>query len=223
MHALSRRRLLAASAGALAAGAAGAAQAQSPAQDRLARVLCFGDSLTAGYGLGRDEGLVPQLSGWLAAAGQPAQLVDAGLSGDTTYGGRVRIGLSMRRHRPDAVMVELGGNDMLRGWQPDQAEENLDAILTVAGSGGRPLLLVGIHAPAGDPGWRRAWGQIWPRLADRHGALLLQDLYAPLARIAPEDRGPYLLADGVHPSALGVREIVADLGPVAAQLVQRAG
>lgn len=186
------------------------------------RVLCFGDSLTAGYGLRRGEGLVPRLSDWLQAAGRPAQLIDAGLSGDTTYGGRVRMPVSLRRHQPDAVIVELGGNDMLRRWQPAQAEENLDAILTSAGQGGRPLLLVGIHAPAGDADWRRAWAGIWPRLAERHGALLLQDLYAPLARIPAAERAPYLLRDGVHPSAQGVRVLVDHLGPVAAELVARA-
>lgn len=211
---LTRRHLLAAAA---AATLVRPAQAQA-----LPRILCFGDSLTAGFGLGRTEGLVPQLSSWLAAAGRPADLIDAGLSGDTTYGGRVRIEVSMRRHRPDAVMVELGGNDMLRRWQPTDAEANLDAILQTAGSGGRPLLLVGIHAPAGQPEWRRAWSQIWPRLAERHGALLLQDLYAPLAQVPAPDRAPLLLRDGVHPSAQGVSLIVQHLGPVAAQLVERA-
>ncbi len=211
---LTRRHLLAASA---AATLVRPAQAQA-----LPRILCFGDSLTAGFGLGRTEGLVPQLSAWLAAAGRPADLIDAGLSGDTTYGGRVRIEVSMRRHRPDAVMVELGGNDMLRRWQPADSEANLDAILQTAGSGGRPLLLVGIHAPAGQPDWRRAWSGIWPRLAERHGALLLQDLYAPLAQVPAPDRAPLLLRDGVHPSARGVALIVQHVGPVAAQLVERA-
>ncbi|TGN51548.1 arylesterase [Paracoccus liaowanqingii] len=189
----------------------------------LPRILCFGDSLTAGYGLGRTEGLVPQLSDWLAAAGRPAQLIDGGLSGDTTTGGRVRIEFSMRRHRPDAVIVELGGNDMLRGWQPEDGEANLDAILTTAGAGGRPVLLVGIHAPGGDPAWRRGWAEIWPRLAARHDTLLLADLYAPLAAVAPDDRGPLLLRDGVHPSAAGVELLVDHLGPVAAELVARVG
>ena len=93
---------------------------------------------------------------------------------------------------------------------------------TPPGRGGRPLLLVGIHAPAGQPDWRRAWSGIWPRLAERHGALLLQDLYAPLAQVPATDRAPLLLRDGVHPSAQGVALIVRHLGPVAAQLVERA-
>jgi len=211
---LTRRDLLAAAAALPVAGPA-------VAQD-LPRLLCFGDSLTTGYGLARGEGLVPQLGAWLAAAGRPARLIDGGLSGDTTYGGRVRIGVSVRRHLPDAVMVALGGNDMLRGWRHDQAEANLDAILTTASQGTRPLLLVGIQAPGRDAAWRQGWAEIWPRLAARHDALLLPDLYAPLAAVPPGQRGPLLLRDGVHPSAQGIRMIVEHLGPVAADLVVRA-
>ena len=185
------------------------------------RVLCFGDSLTAGYGLAPDQGLVAQLSDWLRGAGHAATLINGGLSGDTTYGGRVRIELAMPRHDPDAVMVELGGNDMLRGWTAADAEPNLDAILARAGRDGRPLLLVGIHAPAGPDDWRADWAALWPRLAERHGALLLPDLYAPLAAVAPELRGPLLQPDGIHASAQGIARIVAELGPVTARLVGR--
>lgn len=202
-------------------GAAALAVARPAAADPVPSLLCFGDSLMAGYGLGRTQGLVPRLAGWLADRGYPARLIAGGLSGDTTYGGRVRIRPSLRRHRPDAVMVELGGNDMLRGWSADQAEANLDRILATAVQGGRPLLLVGIHAPGGDAAWRRAWAGIWPRLAARHHALLLPDLYAPLAAVPPARRGPLLLRDGVHPSARGVRLIVDHLGPIAAELVRR--
>ncbi|MDN5567366.1 MAG: arylesterase [Paracoccus sp. (in: a-proteobacteria)] len=188
----------------------------------LPRVLCFGDSLTAGYGLPREQGLVPQLAAFLQESGQPAQLINAGISGDTTYGGRVRIGISIRRHNPDAVMVELGGNDMLRKFAPDKAEQNLDAILSAASQGGRPVLLIGIHAPAGDATWRSAWSQIWSRLANRHQTLLLPDLYAPLAEVDPDQRAPFLQGDGIHPSPLGVQRIVGHLGPLAAQLVAKA-
>lgn len=210
---LNRRHLLAIGA---AVAATGPARAQS-----LPRLMCFGDSLTAGYGLPRDQGLVPQLSDYLHRAGHPAQVINAGISGDTTYGGRVRIGLSIRRHSPDAIIVELGGNDMLRKFDPVKSGQNLDAILTTAAQDGRPVLLVGIHAPAGDDNWRRAWSQLWPALANRHQTLLLQDLYAPLAEVAPDQRAPLLQDDGVHPSQLGVQRIVQHLGPVAAQLLAR--
>ncbi|MFC0199484.1 arylesterase [Paracoccus rhizosphaerae] len=211
---MNRRQLLVAAALTMALPAC--AVAQTPP-----RVLCFGDSLTAGYGLPQGQGLVPQLSDWLEAHGHPARLIDAGASGDTTEDGRKRIGPALRKHRPDAVIVELGGNDMLQGWPPEQAEGNLDAILTAAGQGGRPLLLVGVEDPGRDPGSRAAWAAIWPRLALRHDALVLPNLYAPLVAM-PRDRQAGLLLDGVHPSAKGVQLMVDHLGPVAAQLVRRA-
>lgn len=192
--------------GALAMLATGAGAGPRPP-----RILAFGDSLTAGYGLPRGKGLVPVLSRRLAQQGRPAILLDGGLSGDTSYGGRVRIGWSLRRG-VDAVIVQLGGNDMLSGIPAARAEANFDAILTRAGQGGRPVLLVGIRTPEDHP-QRAEWAALWPRLAARHGCLLLADLYAPLAAIPAGDRAPYLLADGVHPSAQGVELIAEALMP----------
>lgn len=186
------------------------------------RIVVFGDSLTAGFGLRKSEGMVQVLANWLAANNAPAQLVNAGLSGDTTYGGRVRINWSLR-NGADAVIVELGGNDMLLGWDVARAEPNFDAILQVATASDRPVLLVGIHAPGGPAEWRRAWRDMWPRLAQRHGTLLLQDLYAPIAAVPREERAPLLQHDGVHASAEGVRLMVDHLGPMAKKLVEAIG
>ena len=183
------------------------------------RVLAFGDSLFAGYGVARGAGMVPQLQAWLDRNGPSARMVPAALSGDTTYGGRVRIGLSLRRHRPDAVIVELGGNDMLLDWSAARAEANLDAILAQAGQGGRPLLLVGLNPIPGEQAWRQAWRGIWPRLAERHGAVLLPSLYAPIAALPKADHRSYLLADGVHPNAAGIRLMAAALGPKVQQML----
>lgn len=194
---------------------AGAALADPP------RIVMLGDSLTAGFGLKRGEGLVPVLSRWLEARGTPARLADHGLSGDTTFGGRTRIGWALRGGA-DAVVVELGANDMLMGLPVAAIEANLDAILTRAGAGGRPVLLVGIGAiPSREADWRRDWAAMWPRLADRHRALLLPDLYAPLAAIPRADRPDYLLADRMHPSAKGVKAIVDHLGPKVQALIAR--
>lgn len=184
------------------------------------RIIAFGDSITAGYGLAQDKGLVPQLARWLAQNGTPALMVNRGLSGDTTLGGRARLGFSLRGGA-DAVIVELGGNDMLLGWSPEGAERNLDAILSRAGAEGRPVLLVGLHAPGRRQEWRQGWADIWPRLARRHNAVLLPDLYAPLAAIPRSQRGEYMLADGIHPSAKGVALLVDHLGPQVQQLIGR--
>ncbi|MCZ0960356.1 arylesterase [Paracoccus benzoatiresistens] len=198
-----------------AAGAMALAGASAPRP----RVLAFGDSLFAGYGLGRGQGMVPQLQAWLDHDGTPATVIPAALSGDTTYGGRARIGFSLRRHRPDAVIVELGGNDMLLRWSASRAEANLDAILTQAGAGGRPLLLVGLNPIPGKAAWRQSWKAIWPRLAGRHRAVLLPDLYAPIAALPRSRRRGYLLDDGIHPNAAGIRLMAAALGPKVRQML----
>ncbi|WP_299845241.1 arylesterase [uncultured Paracoccus sp.] len=197
-----------------------AAWTQAARAETGPRILAFGDSLTAGYGLPASKGLVPMLQDWLVARSTPARIVNRGLSGDTTYGGRVRIHWALRGGA-DAVIVQLGGNDMLLGWSPAQAEANLDAILTTAGAKDRPLLLVGIHAPGRRQDWRRGWAGIWPRLAARHDALLLPDLYAPLAAIPAGERKPFLLDDGIHPSAKGVELLVGHLGPQVQALIAR--
>lgn len=184
------------------------------------RVVIFGDSLTEGFGLPPEDGLVPALDRWLEAQGQGAHLVNAGLSGDTTYGGRVRIGAALRRGA-DAVVVELGGNDLLGGFEPAATEANLDAILTRAGRDRmgrpRPVLLVGIAVP-GHPKAAQ-WAEIWPRLAARHDALLLADLYAPITGAA--DPFALLQPDRLHPNAQGVEKLVEHLGPKLLELLDK--
>ena len=108
--------------------------AATPVAAEPLRILAFGDSLTEGYGLRHRDGLVPQLQNWLDARGHEVVVLNGGLSGDTTAGGRVRIGYSLARHKPDAVIVELGGNDLLMGFSPKMVEKNLDSILDQAGA-----------------------------------------------------------------------------------------
>ena len=196
--------------------------AAAPAAAEPLRILAFGDSLTEGYGLPPDQGLVPQLQRWLKARGHDdVVLVNGGLSGDTAAGGRVRIGFSLTRYDPDAVMVELGGNDLLLGLSPAMTEENLDSILKQAGQEQKPLLLVGISSPRLSPNLRRDWAAIWPRLAQRHDALLMENLYQPLFD-QPRDRLPDLLQeDGLHASAKGVALIVESLGPKVEALIAK--
>ncbi|MDO5647191.1 GDSL-type esterase/lipase family protein [Paracoccus sp. (in: a-proteobacteria)] len=192
---------------------AGVAAAATPP-----RILFLGDSLGSGFGLPDGAGLIPQLSRWLADHGSPAHLIDAALNGDTTFGGRVRLPFLIRRHRPDAVIIALGGNDMLMGWPPGPSQANLATMLRQ--TRGRPALLVGVQAPPGDAAWRADWAAIWPHLAEQHSALMVRDIYAPLM-VAPGRPDPEMvLADGLHPSAKGVRRMTGTLGPSAAQLVR---
>lgn len=191
------------------------------AEARPIRVLAFGDSLTEGYGLRPDEGLVPQLEAWLRARGHDVVVLNGGLSGDTTAGGRVRIGYSIARHHPDATIIELGGNDMLAGFGANSAEANLDSILRQAGQGGTPLLLVGIANPRASARAQRDWTAIWPRLAARHDTLLHENLYAPLVARPKSEWSVLLQADGVHASAQGVERIVEALGPKVEELLAK--
>lgn len=109
-----------------------------PAAAGPLRILAFGDSLTEGYGLPRKDGLVPQLQAWLDARGHDVLVLNGGLSGDTATGGRVRIGHSLARHRPDAVIVELGGNDLLLGLAPAMVEDSwIRSCARPAGAAGR--------------------------------------------------------------------------------------
>ncbi|MEF9602509.1 arylesterase [Paracoccus sp. PXZ] len=186
------------------------------------RILAFGDSLTEGYGLPRKDGLVPQLQNWLRARGHDVLVLNGGLSGDTTAGGRVRIGYSLARHKPDAVIVELGGNDLLMGFAPAMVEDNLDSILGQAGKAGRPLLLVGIASPDHDDPLRRDWAEVWPRMAAQHDALLMENLYQPLFDLPGEGYKTMLQPDGLHASAEGVGLIVQSLGPKVEALIEKA-
>lgn len=187
------------------------------------QIVALGDSLTAGYGLPPDQGLVPQLQAWLAAAGADVAVQNAGVSGDTTAGGRARLDWSLG-NGADALIVALGGNDLLRGLPPEQSRENLDAILTEAGARGLPVLLVGLPAPSNyGPDYKAAFDAMFPELASSHDALLLGNLLAPIMAVPPQDRVTRTLmqSDGLHPAAEGVRLIVAELGPKVLDLIAR--
>lgn len=184
------------------------------------RIVVFGDSLTEGYGLGPEKALVAQLQDWLDQRDLPAVMVNQGLSGDTTFGGRVRIHWALR-HGADAVIVELGGNDFLAGLALSDTEKNLDSIIIRAKRGNRPVLLVGIVPPQRvmqTP--REEISAMWSRLAERHQVLLLPDLYGPLWQF-PESEWPrFLQEDQTHLSPEGVRLVVeSELGPKTAELL----
>lgn len=178
-------------------------------------ILALGDSLTAGYGLPEGEGLVPQLAAALAAAGRPAQVENAGVSGDTTAGGRARLdwALGGLPRQPELVIVALGANDALRGIAPEEAEANLGAILDTLGRKGLPVLLVGMLAPTNwGPDYRKAFDAIYPALAEDHDVPLDPFILEGVA-LEPSLVQP----DGLHPNAAGVKKMAARLAPVVIQ------
>lgn len=186
----------------------------SPAFAAPVTVLALGDSLTEGYGLPPEQGFVPQLQAWLAAQGQEVTLINAGVSGDTTAGGLSRTDWSLTPEVA-AMIVNLGGNDMLRGIDPAVARANLDGILAKAKARNLPVLLVTLQAP-GNYGadYKTAFDAMYPALADRYAAVLSPPYFAAVTDPATGLLDPALMqADGIHPNADGVKKAVAALGP----------
>jgi acyl-CoA thioesterase-1 len=176
------------------------------------RLLALGDSLTAGYGLSPGQGFVPQLQ---AALGARAKLLDAGVSGDTTAGGLARLDWALG-DRPQAAIVELGGNDGLRGLAPAETEANLTAILGKLGN--RPVLLSGMLAPPNlGAEYGRDFAASFRRVAAAHPAVLFDPFF--LEGVAGN---PALnQADGIHPNPEGVRLLVRRLLPLVETLLSR--
>lgn len=180
-----------------------------------ATVAALGDSLTQGFGLPPDDGFVPQLQRWLDMQDADAELINAGVSGDTTAGGLSRIAWTLSDD-VDALIVALGGNDMLRGIDPAVARANLDGILTEAGRLGVPVLLIGMDAPPNyGPEYEAAFDAIYPELAAKHGTLYHPDFLGALAALGDRTTAveTYMQPDGMHPNRDGVTLIVSDIGP----------
>jgi Lysophospholipase L1 and related esterases len=196
----------------------------SVARAETVRLTALGDSLTQGYGLMPGEGLVPQLEAWLRARGHDVTIQNAGVSGDTTTGGLARLDWTLA-DQPQAIIVALGGNDLLRGIDPALSRANLDAILTRLGADGVPALLVGLPAPGNyGPEYQAAFAAMYPDLAEAHGALLVPDLLAPIAARVEEGASPTSLfqSDMIHPNPEGVALVVEGLGPAVEALLERA-
>ncbi|CUH40331.1 Esterase TesA precursor [Jannaschia seosinensis] len=197
----------------------------TPVAAETVRVVALGDSLTAGYGLPESEGFVPQLQAWLDAEGVDAEIVNAGVSGDTTAGGLARLGWSLDAET-DAMIVALGGNDLLRGLPPAVSRDNLEAILSqVTGERGLPVLLIGLEAP-GNYGadYQAEFDAMYPDLAAEWDALHVDSFLGSLTEEAALDeaRARYMQPDGIHPNRDGVGVIVAAIGPRVVELVDRA-
>ena len=180
-------------------------------------VLVLGDSLVAGYGLGPSEGFVPQLQAALDAAGVAAQLINGGVSGDTTGNALDRLDWALA-DAPDAVIVELGANDMLRGLPVATVEANLNAILDRLGQLQVPVLIAGMRAnPSLGADYTEAFDALYPALAAHYGAALFPFFLDGVALDAQLNQ-----ADGMHPNPRGVAHIVTAITPAVTALVRQA-
>ena len=189
----------------------------SMAKAEPVRILAFGDSLTAGYGLDQSQSFPAQLGRALAKAGIEAEIINGGISGDTSAGGRARLAWSMA-DKPDAIIVELGANDGLRGLEPTQTEQNLDAIIAEAKANGLAVLLCGMLAP---PNLGKEYGEefrtLFSRLANKHRVLFYRFFLEGVAAYPELNQ-----ADGIHPNAKGVSVIVDRILPSVRKLIDQA-
>lgn len=189
--------------------------AAAQAADKL--VLAFGDSLTAGYRLPPGQGFAPQLEAALRKQGVAARVHNAGVSGDTTAQGRARLNwvLAALKAKPDAVIVELGANDMLRGLDPARAEANLDAILAELSKRRIKVLLAGmVAAPNLGPDYAKRFNPIYARLAAKYRVPLYPFFLAGIVG----DRSLHI-GDAIHPNARGVSVIVKGIAPPVRKLL----
>lgn len=194
--------------------------AGTPAQ--ATTIAALGDSLTQGYGLAPEEGFVPQLQAWLAAQGQTVTVQNAGVSGDTSAGGLARLDWTLAPE-VQALIVTLGGNDMLRGLDPAQTRANLDAILKATSARHIPVLLIAMQAPGNyGPDYKAQFDAIYPDLAAQYHVLLAPGFFVPLLALNPDPNAmvKYLQPDGLHPTAEGVKIIVAGIGPQVLELLK---
>ncbi len=185
-------------------------------------IAALGDSLVQGFGLHQEEGFVPRLEAWLHDAGHDVEVSNAGVSGDTTAGGLARMGWTLADD-PDAMIVALGGNDLLRGIDPAESRANLEEILRTAASAGVPVLLVGMPAPGNyGPEYEADFAAMYPELAEEYDVTYHENFLEPItARIeAGEPIDDLMQDDRIHPNADGVALVVEAIGPSVAALLE---
>ena len=179
------------------------------------KILALGSSLTQGYGLPPGTEFPVQLQAALKRDGIDAVVTNAGVSADTSAGGLARLDWSLADH-PDAVILELGSNDMLRGVPPSETEKNLRAILTKLKAAHVKVLLTGMHAQRNlGAEYVKEFDPIYPRLAKEFNVLFYPFFLDGVALNPKLNQ-----ADGMHPNPAGVKVIVARMLPYVKKLVK---
>ena len=181
----------------LAMSIAQAETASTQPGSRTDRILILGDSLSAEYGLERGKGWVALLEKRLAEQAAPYEVINASVSGETTSGGLTRLPALLEQHRPQIVVIELGGNDGLRGFQPTQTESNLREMTTMAREAGARVVIAGMQLP---PNYGRAYTErfqaMFANIAQQEDAVLIPFLLEGMAT----DEAMFQ-ADRIHPTA----------------------
>lgn len=182
------------------------------------RLLVLGDSLSAAYGIPREQGWVALLQQRLSAAGYPHRVINASITGDTTGGGLTRLPAALQRHRPALVLIELGGNDGLRGFSLQQTRDNLLDMVAHSRAAGARVLLAGVRLPANyGNDYRERFQRVFVEVSEQRDVPLVPFLLAGVA----ETRDA-MLADGIHPAAEAQPRIVDNVWPVLQPLLDEA-
>jgi acyl-CoA thioesterase I len=180
-------------------------------------VLVVGDSLSAGYGVAVDSTWVALLQKRLAAQGYGYRVVNASISGDTTGGARARLPRALELHKPAVVILELGGNDGLRGLPLRQVRENFEFLIERSQAAGAKVVLVGMRMP---PNYGAAYADgfhaLYGELAKRYGTPLLGFF---LEGVALDEK--LMQADGIHPTAAAQPRLLDNLWPVLSQVLKK--
>lgn len=180
------------------------------------RIVVLGDSLVAGFQLKASDAFPAQLERALKAKGHNVEIINAGVSGDTTAAGLDRLRWAVPE-RTDAVILELGANDALRGLDAGRARANLEKIIIALKADGIEVLLAGMVAPRNlGPDYTRAFNGMYPELAQKHGLILYPFFLDGVAL-----NGELNLGDGIHPNPKGVAEITKRILPAVEELIAR--
>jgi acyl-CoA thioesterase I len=179
-------------------------------------LLALGDSLTAGYGLQPSDAFPVKLEAALKARGHDVKVINGGIAGDTALDGASRVDWALSEE-VDAVIVEFGANDALRGLPVPQAEQALDQLLAKLAERKLPVLLAGMRAPPNlGPDYQAAFDGMYARLAEKHGSLLYPFFLDGVAAEAKLNQ-----ADGMHPNPAGVDVIVSRILPSVERLLEQ--
>ncbi|WP_238587731.1 arylesterase [Caenimonas sp. SL110] len=182
-------------------------------------VLIVGDSLSAEYGLKRGEGWVALLEKRIAAEKIRAKVVNASISGDTTSGGRSRLPALLTQHKPAVVVIELGGNDALRGLPLQMSEDNLNQMTEAAQKAGAKVLLVGMQVPPNyGTDYSNRFSGIFPKVAREKKAAVVPFLLKGVADTA--DPTKLFQADRIHPNALAHPRMLDNVWPELKKLLK---
>jgi acyl-CoA thioesterase-1 len=180
-------------------------------------LLVVGDSISAGYGLTSREGWVALLAGRLRREGYPYRVVNASISGDTTAGGRARLPALLSQHKPKVVVLELGGNDALRGGNLDVVRSNLDAMVAAAQATGARVILLGMQLPPNyGSAYVKAFGATFGEVAKAHRIAAVPFLFEGFG-----DDLAQFQADRIHPVAAAQPRILANVWPVLLPLLSK--